>query len=813
MAKKQDISVARKWFKSKGWKPFPFQIETWQSYLDGGQGIVNAPTGSGKTYSLFLPILMEFVRDKAEEVGNKHGIQAIWITPIRALTKEIGLAASRAIEGLGLNWRVGIRSGDTSSQNRKQQLKDPPEFMITTPESLHLMLATKGYPKLFQDLKTIVVDEWHELLGSKRGVQVQLGISRLRGMLPSLKVWGISATIGNMDEAMEVLHGPDYDRSSVKLIRSGIEKEIKVISVVPDSIEELPWAGHLGIKLLEKVTPILLESNSTLIFTNTRSFCETWYQRIIQAEPELSGQIAMHHGSISREIRDWVEQALHEGKLKAVVCTSSLDLGVDFRPVETIIQIGSPKGVARFVQRAGRSGHQPGSLSTIYFVPTNSLELIEAAALREAIGRGEMESRLPYIRSFDVLVQYLITLSASEGFWADEIFEEVKTTFCYHSITREEWAWCLRFISTGGRSLLAYDEFKKVEKVGNHYRIANRWVAQKHKLSMGTIVSDAMIKIKYVSGRNLGQVEESFISQIRPGDTFWFAGRSLELVRIKEMTAQVRRVSAAKGKVPSYMGGRMSFSAELATALRRKLHDTSHGKVEDAEILELGPLLTIQAERSFLPNSDQLLIEYYQSKDGNHLIMYPFESRFVHEGIAALIGYRISKRVPITFSIAMNDYGLELLSDEEIPLDGFKDGSLFTSENLSRDIQASVNSIEMARRKFREIGNIAGLVFKGYPGKQKKDRHLQASTSLFFEVFTDHEPDNLLLLQAYDEVKNFNLEEARLRSALERFQKQEVIIKMPEQVTPFAFPIMVDMWRERLSSEQLAKRIQKMQIG
>ena len=504
---------------------------------------------------------------------------------------------------------------------------------------------------------------------------------------------------------------------------------------------------------------------------------------------------------------------MHEGKLKAVVCTSSLDLGVDFRPVETIVQIGSPKGVARFVQRAGRSGHQPGSLSTIYFVPTNSLELIEAAALREAIKNGEMESRLPFIRSFDVLVQYLITLSASEGFYGSEIYKEIKSTFCYDSITDEEWQWCLRFITTGGRSLLAYDEFKKVEKAGDFFKIANRWVAQKHRLSMGTIVGDAMIKIKYVSGRNIGQVEESFIAQLRPGDTFWFAGRSLELVRVKEMTAQVRRVSAAKGKVPSYMGGRMSFSAELATALRRKLHDTSHGKIEDMEILELGPLLTLQAERSHLPDSSEFLVEYYESKEGYHLIMFPFESRFVHEGLAALFAYRIAKQVPITFSIAMNDYGLELLSDEEIPLDGIRDGSLFTSENLTRDIQASVNSIEMARRKFREIGNIAGLVFKGYPGKQKKNRHLQASTSLFFEVFTDHEPDNLLLLQSYDEVKNFNLEEARLRASLSRIQNQRVILNTPQQVTPFAFPIMVDMWRERLSSEKLEQRIKKMQLG
>ena len=466
------IKIAQVWFEQKDWQPFPFQLETWKHYLNGSHGLVNAPTGSGKTYSLIIPILLEFMRDNTKDLKKeKNGLQAIWITPIRALTKEIQSAAQRAANDLGLNWQIAIRSGDTKSSERTRQKKNPPEILITTPESLHLLLASKGYPKLFKNLKTVVVDEWHELVGSKRGVQMELALSRLKGFLPRLKVWGISATIGNMDEALAVLLGNSLVEGKYKVVKANIQKDIVIESVLPDEIERFPWAGHLGIKLLHKVIPIVEQGKSTLIFTNTRAQCEIWYQNILEVAPDLAGAIAMHHGSISRELRDWVENALHEGILQAVVCTSSLDLGVDFRPVKNIVQIGSPKGVARFMQRAGRSGHQPGALSKIYFVPTHSLELMEAAALRQAINQQQLESRIPYIRSFDVLIQYLITLAVSEGFHPKEIFEEVKGTFCYSSISKDEWAWVLDFITTGGASLYAYDEYKKVIIENGIYKV------------------------------------------------------------------------------------------------------------------------------------------------------------------------------------------------------------------------------------------------------------------------------------------------------------------------------------------------------
>lgn len=800
---------AVRWFTRNGWKPFDFQIRVWRAYRDGRSGLLNAPTGSGKTYALLIPVLLEGLEKKLQ--GD---LQLLWITPIRALTREIEASARSAIEGLGLTWKTGVRSGDTPALIRKAHQRTPPEILITTPESLHLMFAQKGYARLFSSLRAVVVDEWHELLGSKRGVQVELALSRLRALIPDLRVWGISATVGNLHQAIKVLSGiQKYHEQPYLIIRPSMPKPIEVLAVFPEKPEVLPWAGHLGILLLDKVVELIRQSTSTLIFTNTRSFAEVWYQKILTRAPELSGVMAMHHGSMDADLRAWVEDNLHCGKLKAVVCTSSLDLGVDFRPVETVIQVGSPKSVARFMQRAGRSGHQPGATSRIYLVPTHSLELVESAALREAIQRGIMEERIPYVRSFDVLIQYLVTLAVSDGFFPEEVYKEVKRTFSYSSLEEEEWKWILQFITSGGDALQAYDEYRKVvvDEQGR-YVVENRQVAQRHRLSIGTIVGDHELKVKYVSGKYLGTIEEYFISKLRPGDTFWFAGRVLELIRIKDMEVLVSRSKRKSGRVPSWMGGRMPLSSQLGALIRNKIDEASRGEIKDEELKFLQPLFDVQRQRSHLPRSSEFLIEYFRTSEGYHVFMYPFEGRFVHEGMSALIAYRIAQIRPVTFSIAMNDYGFELLSDQPIPLEEALESDLFRTDGLFTDIQASINAGEMARRKFRDIAAISGLMFTGYPGKPIRERHLQATAGLFFEVFHTYDPDNLLYRQAYEEVFDFQLEENRLRLALERITSQSIIVTHPAKPTPFSFPIMVDRLRERLTTEQLKDRITRMTL-
>jgi len=810
--KNKGFRKADQWFKSMEWVPLPFQYDTWNAFNDGKSGLVNAPTGSGKTYSLLIAVLIEYINTHPDVYNDikTENLQLIWVTPIKALAKEIKLSCDKALLGLQIPWTTEIRTGDTTAKEKKSHFKNPPQILITTPESLHVIMATVGYSTFFKSLKTIVIDEWHELIGSKRGVQTELVISRLIGINPTLKVWGISATIGNMDEAAEVLLYSIPIEKRIVII-SETRKQIELRSVIPDEIERYPWAGHLGLKLADKVLEIINSHKTSLIFTNTRAQCEIWYQRLLELDPELAGQIAMHHGSISKDIRDWVEDALYDGRIKAVVCTSSLDLGVDFRPVETIIQIGSPKGVSRFIQRAGRSGHQPGAASHIWFVPTHALELVEAAGLRLAITKNDLEERIPYIRSFDVLIQYLMTLAVSEGFYPQMVFSEIKKTFCYASISDTEWTKVLNFLVFGSDSLQAYDEYKKVtiDENGKYY-VADKRISLRHKLSIGTIVSDTMMNIKLVKGTLLGVIEEWFVSQLSPGDVFWFAGRALELVRIKEMTAQVRPSVSTSGKIPSYMGGRMSLSSQLSEVLREKIYGYTEQIIVDKEIEVLAPLFEMQKLRSTIPKRDEFLVEYFESREGYHLLMYPFEGRSVHEGMAALIAKRLSMKLPISFSIAMNDLGFELLSDQQIDVDQLINKDLFSTKGLSSDIQSSINNVEMARRKFRDIARISGMIFTGFPGKQKKERHLQASSQLIFEVFREYEQDNLLYLQTYDEVMTFQLEETRMRRSLKKITDSHIIISRPEKATPFSFPIIVDRLREKLTSEKLEDRIRKM---
>jgi len=808
----QEIEFARKWFDMQGWKPFGFQEETWQACLKGKSGLLNAPTGSGKTYAVFVGAVLDYLRRTKASAEPPGGLQVIWVTPIRALTKDIRMACEKFCLDMDIPWRVAIRTGDTTTAERAKQRKSPPEVLITTPESMHLLLASKGYEKYFANLRFVVADEWHELMGSKRAVLLELALSRLKS-ISSLSVWGISATIGNMTQAMEVLFGGDYDPAEQIFVKSELKKRIEVMPILPEEIEKYPWAGHLGVKLAESLLPILDRSKTTLIFTNTRSQAELWYQHLLAIRPELAGLIAMHHGSISRELRDWVEDALHGEKLKCVVCTSSLDLGVDFRPVETIVQIGSPKGVARFIQRAGRSGHSPGKPSVIYFLPTNGLQLIECAALKAAIEKNDVEVRTPYIRSFDVLVQYLITLAVSDGFKPEAIRKEIEQTFSFRSIDDHEWSWALDFITKGGESLKAYDEFSKVEITDEGiYKVFNRRVAMRHRLSIGAIVSDAMLRVKFQSGGYLGSIEEWFISRLNPGDTFWFAGRPLELIRIKEMTVHVKLSKKKKGAVPSWQGGRMPLSAMLSENLRIQIGKVAKKDFDSDELKAVEPIISMQESLSRVPGPDEFLIEKFFTREGCHVFFYPFEGRFVHEGMASLLAYRLSLFQPISFSIALNDYGFELLSDQDIPIEAGIDSNIFSTDHLTQDIAAGLNQSEMARRRFRDIAGIAGLVFKGFPGSYQKEKHLQASSQLFFDVFRDYESENLLYKQAFNEVLEFQIEEFRLRQALSRIKKQTFAVTFPERPTPFSFPILVDRLRERMTTEKLQDRIKKMTL-
>lgn len=798
------FQIIKKWMDEKDREPFGFQSETWFKFSNNYSGMVIAPTGFGKTFSVFLAVVIDYMNHPA---NYKTGMKLLWITPLRALAKDIAKAMSEALEEIGLDWEVAVRNGDTSTKDRAKQTKKMPDILIITPESLHLLIAQKQHQKFFKSLQCIVVDEWHELLSSKRGVMTELAVSRIFSYQKKLRIWGITATIGNLEEAMNVLI--PYDIKKTKVVAKE-KKKIEIKSVFPDDVEVLPWAGHLGTKLADKIIPIILESQTTLVFTNTRSQAEMWYQVLLNTHPDFAGQIAIHHSSVDKDIRIWIEENLSSGYLKAVISTSSLDLGVDFKPVDTVIQIGSSKGIARFLQRAGRSGHSPFETSKIYFVPTHSLELIEVAALKEAVKQNKIEPREPLVLCYDVLLQFVLTLAVGDGFDEKQTYKQITSTNAFRDLSPEEWNWILTFITVGGK-LKNYEEYHKVVIENGLYKVTSRRIAMLHRMNIGAIVSDSMLKVKFFSGGYVGMIEEYFISKLKKNDKFILAGRVLEVSHVKEMTVYVRN-SAGKGIVPSYLGGRLPMSSYLSVFLRQKLSESLDAKSSEKELQFLHPLLVSQQENSHIPSENEFLVERIKTREGHHLFMYPFEGRLIHEVMSALIAYRISRISPISFSIAMNDYGFELFSKLEIPLTEENIHEILSKENLIRDVMASVNSTEMARRKFRDIAVISGMVIRTYPGQQKNNKNLQSSSGLIFNVLEDFDPENLLLKQAYSEVFFQQIDEARLVEAFKRIHESEIIIKNSNTFTPLSFPIKVDSLRQSLSSEDLKARILRMKM-
>ena len=798
-----------RWFATRGWQPFAFQREVWAAMVEGRSGLLHATTGSGKTYAVWFGAL-----DRASRLAvaaPKPGsttppLGVLWLTPMRALAADSARAMKAPLDDLALGWTVGIRTGDTPSAERAKQDRRFPTVLVTTPESLSLMLTREHAHEELAGIHTVIVDEWHELMGSKRGVQVQLALARLKTWNPQLAVWGLSATLGNLEEAMDVLLG----RSGGVLVQGRVEKQLVIDTLLPVNPGRFSWGGHLGKQMQMPVVEEIERSSTTLVFVNMRSQAEIWYQLLLDQRPEWAGVVALHHGSLDKEVREWVELGLKEGRLKAVVATSSLDLGVDFLPVERVLQIGSAKGVARLLQRAGRSGHAPGRASRVTLVPTNTLELVEAAAARRAAQAGRIEKRATPDKPFDVLVQHLVTVALGGGFTAEAMWGEVRLAWAYRGLTRAEFQWALDFVVKGGSSLTAYPEYHRVQEVDGTYRVLDRGIARRHKLGIGTIVSDSSMQVKYLSGGRIGTVEEGFVARLRKGDCFIFAGRNLEFVRAEEMTCYVRRNEGKKAAMISWAGAKMPLSNELADAVLEVLAGAEQGDFFEPELEAARPMLETQAHLSRLPTPKTLLIERLESREGHHLFVYPFAGRNAHIGLGSLLAWRLAKDAPNTFSISINDYGFELLSALPVEPAPLRDQSLFEEGDLLHDVFASLNSSELARRRFREIARVSGLISTGYPGQPKSTRQLQASSTLFYEVFRKYDAENMLLGQAQSEVLSQELDIRRLAEVLARMRKQKVAWVDLAVPSPFALPLMVERFREKLSTEKLKDRLDRM---
>jgi ATP-dependent helicase Lhr and Lhr-like helicase len=794
------------WFHANAWQAFPFQHEVWDAYRRGESGLIHSATGTGKTLAAWLGPVMEMMDDTAPPAP----LSVLWITPMRALSADTCESLSRPLEEMQLPITVGVRTGDTTSAERTRQSKKMPTALITTPESLSLMLSQAGARATLSNVRLVVVDEWHELLGTKRGVQTELALARLRKWNPQVRAWGLSATLGNLRAALDVLLGATP--KTARLVEGVQDKKIVIDTLIPQRAEKFPWAGHLGFAMIDDVVREIESAGTTLVFTNTRSQAELWYQALLEARPDWAGDIALHHGSLDHDVRAFVEAGLKAGHLRAVVATSSLDLGVDFSPVERVLQIGSPKGVARLLQRAGRSGHTPGAISRVTMVPSHAFEFIEAAAARRAAHARQIESRRLIEKPLDVLVQHLVTIAAGEGFAERDLFDEVRLSYAYRDLSEQEWSWALDFVVKGGEALRAYPEYRRVVERGGEFHVTDLAIERRHRMSIGTIVSDASMDVRYQNGARLGHVEESFIARLSTGDAFNFAGRTLELVRVKDMTAFVKPATKNRRLVPQWAGGKMPLSSELAAATRQMLKAFRDGKADEPELAVVSRLLRVQQKVSRVPDTNELVIEQIDTQEGHHIFCYPFAGRYVHMGLAALFGFRLGQLKPATFSFSVNDYGFELLSATPFALNRDALNRMLSTEQLLEDVLKSLNAAELAKRHFREIARVAGLVFQGFPGANKTNKQVQATSGLIFDVFAQWDKENPLLGQAEREVLQRELEFQRLQESLDVMKQQRVTILRPSHPTPFCFPLMIERFSEKLTSEKLVDRIARMQL-
>ncbi|MGK0483950.1 MAG: ATP-dependent Lhr-like helicase [Planctomycetota bacterium] len=828
------MNAAITWFQARGWEPFDFQRDTWAHYLEGGSGLVHAPTGFGKSLAAWMGPLIDAQQDERalrppSKRSDSPPLTVIWVTPMRALAKDLVQNLGDVAADIAPGWTVESRSGDTPSTVRGRQARRLPTALVTTPESLTVLLSGADAAERFHAVRCVVVDEWHELFGTKRGVQTELALARLRTLGASVQTWGLSATLGNLEQAAEALlgerasEGPSKGHSEGppnnpkhKLIRGTEQRDLRVETILPTSIERFPWSGHMGLRLLNEVAAELDTATSALVFTNTRRQAERWYQALCYARYEQKDRIALHHGSLDQEQRHEVERGLRSGELWAVVATSSLDLGVDFTPVDLVFQIGSPKGVARLAQRAGRSGHSPGRPSRLINVPAQALELIEFAAARDALARGDVESRPPILRPLDVLAQHVVTVAIGGGFRSDELLAEVRTTHAYRDLTDEEWIWVLEFARFGGETLSGYERFARIRQDKDGVFVGgNKRVIREHRLNIGTISGSGSLNVAYRNGRRLGHVEETFLSRLRPGESFTFAGKAVELIRIEDATAYVRPAKKASALLPSWSGGRMPLSNELTQAVRRAMASVTRvletGELSASpELNAVAPILALQRQASRIPAEHELLIERIRTRDGDHAFLFPLAGRLVHEGLAALLAWRATQRTPITITQSVSDWGIELLAGKDLPVHDDEWRALLSPDRLLEDLLQCLDGAGLAKRHFREIARVAGLIHPGLPGARKGQRQLQASSGLIFEVLSEHDPDNLLLVQARREVMERVLELTRMREALEAIQRCEIRITRPAQLTPLAFPLWAERMRDRVSSESWEDRVRAM---
>jgi ATP-dependent Lhr-like helicase len=804
------------WFAARGWTPRQHQVELVARAPAGESALLVAPTGAGKTLAGFLPSLVELTgRARQKSATTRRGLHTLYISPLKALAIDVARNLKTPVEEMGLPIRLETRTGDTSASKRQRQRRDPPDMLLTTPEQVALLLASPDAQFLFGDLKRVVLDELHALVTSKRGDLLSLGLARLRALAPDMTAIGLSATVRDPDELRRWLVGSGK-LAALVTAPPGAAPDLRVL----DTAEHLPWAGHSAVHALREIYDAIRAANMTLVFVNTRAQAEFVFQELWRMNDDKLA-IALHHGSLDAGQRRRVEEAMAAGKLKAVVCTSTLDLGIDWGAVDLVINVGAPKGSSRLMQRIGRANHRLDEPSRAILVPANRFEVLECVAAVDAAREGAQDTAQPRTGALDVLAQHILGMACGEPFAADALYNEIVSAAPYADLTWEQFEKAVDFVATGGYALRTYERFAKIKRMPDgRWRVANGRIAQAYRMNVGTIIEADMLKVRMLrgplpkreagavytgkigrGGRVLGEIEESFIEMLAPQDTFVFGGEILALQGIQENEALVSRTHADAPKVPSYAGGKFPLSTYLASRVRGFLADPSSW---DHLPPQVGEWLALQAERSVLPGQRDLLIETFPRGGRFYLAAYPFEGRLAHQTLGMLLTRRMDRAGLKPLGFVANDYAFAVWSladvgrrmeSGEVSL-----GNLFSQDMLGDDLEEWMHESALMKRTFRNCAVIAGLIERRFPGKEKTGRQVTISTDLVYDVLRRHEPDHLLLEAARQDAATGLLDIARLSDMLARIAGR-IVHRDLDRVSPLAVPIMLEIGRELVYGE------------
>jgi len=787
------------WFAARGWVPRAHQLALLKEAREGRSVLLVAPTGGGKTLAGFLPSLIELSTLPAR---RKPALHTLYISPLKALAVDVLRNLEIPVAEMGLAVRIETRTGDTPPSRRLRQRHVPPDMLLTTPEQLALLLAARDAHKYFASLRAVVLDELHAFHNTKRGDLLALGLARLAQFAPGHRRVGLSATVADPVRLQRYLmpQKPAGEMRAV-LVRGapGAPPDIAISA----SDAYVPWAGHLAIHAMPDVMNAIRAAKTALVFVNTRSQAERTFQHLWQLNEE-NLPIALHHGSLAPQQRRKVEAAMARGELRAVVCTSTLDLGIDWGAVDLVIGVGAPKGAARLVQRIGRANHRLDEPSRALLVPANRFEVLECEAARDAVLAGELDGEQPRKGGLDVLAQHVMGVACSAPFNADALYAEVISAAPYCDLSRADFDRSVEFVATGGYALKRYDRYAKLRKTPDGlWRIAHPRLAQIYRLNVGVIIEEPMLDVRLQSkgrpagagGRVLGQLEEYFLEQLVPGDTFVFAGQVLEFRGIRETAAFVTKSNETEAHVPSYMGGKFPLSTFLASRVREMLADPkAWGKLP----APVGEWLRVQNWRSVIPGAGQLLVETFPRGSREFLVCYPFEGRLAHQTLGMLVTRRLERLRLRPLGFVANEYALAVWGLRD--MGGVDMDRLFDEDMLGDDLDAWLADSALYKRTFRNCAIIAGLIQRRQPGAEKTGRQVTFSSDLIYDVLREHEPDHILLRATYEDAATGLLDIARLAQMLARV-KGRIMTRQLERVSPLAVPALLEISKEMVAGE------------